>query len=147
MKTILISIFLTAFSLSSFSQNSGIGIGVIVGEPTGLTAKMWTSRTTAVDAAAAWSMVGNGYVHLHADALVHSFAVKINRGKLPLYMGLGGRVLLADRPAVGIRVPFGLAYHFYSIPLEIFFEWAPILDLLPATEINYNWAVGIRYYL
>jgi len=148
MRKAIFAFILAALSVSVFSQSSGTGVGVILGEPTGLTAKMWTSRTTAIDAAAAWSLQGNGYIHFHVDALVHSFTmIDVDSGKLPLYMGLGARVLLAEDPAIGVRVPFGIAYHLHSAPFEIFFEVAPILDLLPGTGFDMNSALGLRYYL
>ena len=148
MKKLLVLIFAIGLSLSAFSQGSGLGVGVILGEPTGLSAKMWTSRTTAFDAAAAWSLLGdNGYIHVHADFLLHSFAIDVARGQMPVYFGLGGRILLADPMAIGVRVPFGVAYHFPGAPLDAFLEVAPILDLLPATGFNFNSAIGLRYYL
>lgn len=147
MKRTIISLFAILFSLSLYSQNSGLGVGVILGEPTGLSAKVWTSSKTAFDAAAAWSLLGEGYIHVHADALVHAYPFRVDSGKLPVYMGLGGRLLLADNPAIGVRIPFGIAYQFHSAPFDIFLEVAPILDILPATDFSYNSAIGIRYYL
>jgi hypothetical protein len=40
-------IILMTFSLSS--QQKGFGIGIIVGEPTGLSLKGWLSSTSAID--------------------------------------------------------------------------------------------------
>jgi hypothetical protein len=34
----------------------GFGLGVIVGNPTGLSFKVWTGGSSAFDAAAAWSL-------------------------------------------------------------------------------------------
>lgn len=134
--------------MSAFSQSSGLGVGVILGEPTGLSVKKWTSRTTAIDAAAAWSLVGNSYIHFHVDALVHSFnMVDVQSGKLPLYIGVGGRILLASDPRVGVRIPFGAAYHLHSAPFEFFVEIAPTLDILPASGFDIDGGFGLRYYL
>ena len=79
------------------ARPSGIGLGVIIGEPTGLSAKAWLSDNTAADAGAAWSVWG-GYqaLHIHADFLLHSFNVfPVDPGELPLYYGVGGRIKLA----------------------------------------------------
>ena len=146
MKKVLIATCIALFSLSAFSQDRGLGLGVILGEPTGLSAKMWTSTNTAIDGAAAWSLAGDGYLHLHADFLLHSYAIDVDEGELPLYFGIGGRVLISDNPAIGIRVPFGMAYQFEDAPVDIFLEVAPILDLLPATDFNFNSGLGIRYF-
>ncbi|KPK98018.1 MAG: hypothetical protein AMJ90_10080, partial [candidate division Zixibacteria bacterium SM23_73_2] len=56
-----------------FAQEDGFGLGVIVGEPTGICGKLWTSGRTAVDGAVAWSFEGESSVHLHADFLYHDF--------------------------------------------------------------------------
>ena len=42
-------------------------LGVILGEPTGLSAKYWMSQETALDFGAAWSFKGDGQFHLHVD--------------------------------------------------------------------------------
>ncbi len=108
---------------------------------------MWTSRTTAFDAAAAWSLLGDqGYIHIHADFLLHFDVFDVQRGELPLYFGIGGRLLLANDPTIGIRVPIGIAYQFDGAPLDAFLEVAPILDLLPASGFNFNSAIGLRYF-
>lgn len=147
MKKLLVLTFALALSLSAFSQGSGIGVGVIVGEPTGLSVKLWTSEKTAFDAAGAWSLLGDqGYIHAHADFLIHSDVFNVSKGKLPLYYGLGARLRLENDPRIGIRVPIGIAYQFEGAPLDAFLEVAPILDLLPATGFNWNSAIGLRYY-
>ena len=140
----LLAVLLTSITLSA--QNKGLGAGIIIGEPTGLSAKLWTSSNTAIDAAAAWSFREAGYLHLHADFLMHSFAIDVPEGELPLYFGLGARVLVGTDAAIGIRIPLGIAYHFSDVPIEIFMEIAPILNLLPATEFDMNGAIGARYY-
>ncbi|MGC9512282.1 MAG: hypothetical protein ACP5D8_01445 [Fidelibacterota bacterium] len=100
----------------------GLGLGIILGEPTGLSGKMWMGGNTAVDAAAAWSFGDNGALHLHADYLFHKddlleFA--------SLYYGLGAKVKLMDDVQVGIRVPVGLVHELESAPIEIFWKSYP----------------------
>lgn len=146
-KAIIISALFLGITSGLFAQHDGLGVGIILGEPTGLSIKTWTGSKTAIDAAAAWSLRDGGYIHLHADALIHNFSIDVDEGQLPLYFGLGGRVLLADDPAIGVRVPLGAAYHFDSAPFDLFIEIAPILDLIPATDFGVNGAIGLRYYL
>jgi hypothetical protein len=136
------------------AKPSGIGLGIIVGEPTGLSAKAWLTDNTAVDAGAAWSAWGYGYqsLHLHADFLLHSFnVIPIDPGDLPIYYGVGGRIRLAGRDEnqdmrIGVRVPVGISYLFDSFPLDLFLEVAPVLDLVPSTRLGWNSGAGIRYY-
>ncbi len=129
------------------AQDKGFGMGIILGEPTGLSAKLWTSGDNAFDFAAAWSLKGDGALLLQADYVWHFFnLIPVSSGKLPLYVGIGGRVVLADDPQLGVRIPLGIDYLFASAPLDVFAELVPILDLSPATDFGVGGGIGIRYW-
>ncbi|MHB8094728.1 MAG: hypothetical protein ACYDH0_07275 [Candidatus Aminicenantales bacterium] len=129
------------------AQRSGTGLGFILGDPTGLSFKTWTGRTTALDAAAAWAFTRKGSFHFHADYLIHSFnLLKTRKGSLPVYYGIGGRVLFEDETKVGVRIPVGISYIFEDAPLDLFFELGPVLDLAPRTEMTLAGFIGLRYY-
>ncbi len=123
------------------------GIGVIIGEPTGLSAKYYTGGNNAFDFGLAWSFGRHANFHAHADYLIHRFdLIDVNSGQMPLYFGLGGRVRTGHNSQVGIRIPVGVSYYFPNDPLEIFFEVVPILDLTPGTQFSGNGGMGLRYY-
>lgn len=129
------------------AQESGFGVGVILGEPTGLSCKFWTGSRTAIDGAAAWSFADESALHLHADYLFHNFDLcELEKGKLPLYFGLGGRFKLEEDSKIGVRIPIGGAYIVEGAPLDIFLEIVPVLNLVPGTEFELNGAIGIRYF-
>jgi hypothetical protein len=138
------------------AQDKGFGLGIILGEPTGLSAKAWTSKYNAFDFAIAWSFnkyhhdndyQNDGSVLLQADYIWHFFnAISVSSGKLPLYVGIGGRVVLADDPSFGVRIPFGLNYLFADAPIDVFLELVPILDLSPSTDFGIGGGIGIRYW-
>ena len=60
MKKIMIStlflIFISGAFQLSFGQAEGFGLGVVLGEPTGISFKSWTSAHGAFDGAVAWSV-------------------------------------------------------------------------------------------
>jgi hypothetical protein len=129
------------------AQRRGFGLGVILGEPTGLSLKSWTGRTTAIDAAAAWSFGREDSLHFHVDYLVHDFnLLKTSKGRLPVYYGIGGRIKLEDKTRIGVRFPVGVSYIFEDAPLDLFAELGPILDLAPRTEFTLSASIGLRYY-
>jgi hypothetical protein len=131
---------------SSF-EHGKFGVGVIFGEPSGLSAKMWTTKTTAFDLGLAWSFSGDGNFHIHGDYLFHNFGVfDVSKGSLPVYIGLGARILFQDDTKVGIRLPVGLEYYFEDWPLAVFGEIVPILDLAPDTKFDINGGIGLRFY-
>ncbi len=150
MKKIFSAVVITLlwFSFTSvYGQDKNIGLGIIVGEPTGVSFKYWTSSTTAFDAALAWSFIDEGAFHLHADYLFHNFnLLRIPEGRLPFYYGIGGRIKTATKSRIGVRVPLGLAYMFNDTPVDIFLEVVPILDLAPKTDFKINAALGARYF-
>lgn len=132
------------------SEISGFGVGAILGEPTGLSLKCWVNETSAVDAGFAWSFRDNSSFHLHGDYLWHNYdLIPVSEGRLPIYFGIGGRIKFEDGnddTRAGVRFPVGLAYHFPNVPVELFVEVAPILDLTPATKFDLNGGIGVRYY-
>jgi hypothetical protein len=144
-------IFLTAVLLllinSTYAQTRGFGLGIILGEPTGLSAKLTTSHINAFDFAAAWSFKDQGHLLLQTDYLWHNYdLIQVPSGKFPLYYGIGGRVIFSNDPLVGIRIPVGLDYQFEGGQVDIFFEIVPILDLVPSTKFNAGAGIGARFW-
>jgi hypothetical protein len=130
-------------------NRSGFGAGIIVGEPTGLDGKFWLTSATAVQSAVAWSTSDNANLHFTFDYTVHKWGlIDVERGSLPLYFGVGGRLRLRDDrdDDVGIRIPVGLDYQFANDPFDIFLEVVPIMDLAPDTDFSVNLALGARWF-
>jgi len=134
-------------SSSGRGQERGVGLGVIIGEPTGLSAKFWTSSRNAVDVAVAYSFRHKGYFHLHADYLWHFPNVIHSTERFPLYAGIGGRFAAGSGSGIfGVRIAGGIAYWVRDAPIEIFFELAPIVDLAPETGLSGNAGIGVRFF-
>lgn len=129
------------------AQDKGFGVGIVVGEPTGLSGKYWVSSQNAIDAGLAWSFRHSGFLHLHADYLWHfPDAIQSNQ-RFPLYAGIGGRIGFAKNDAVlGVRVVGGIAWWPKDTPIDVFLELSPIIDLAPASEFNMNGGFGVRYF-
>ena len=49
------------------------GLGIIIGEPTGISMKYKLGGITAIDAGIAWSFGNNSGFHIHSDFLWHPF--------------------------------------------------------------------------
>ncbi len=144
---LILALALVLFSGVARSQDKDFGLGIILGEPTGISAKKWLDDKSALDGAVAWSLVTPSSFHLHADYLYHDFNIfDVKKGKLPLYFGIGFRIRIGDEDRIGIRVPVGISYIFEQSPLDIFLELGPVLDLTPATKLRLTSSVGIRYF-
>ncbi len=143
----LILILILPLSLKAQMKQGNFGAGVMFGEPSGITAKLWQSQRNAFDFGLAWSFEHTNSMTMQADYLWHSYnLIKVDKGTMPVYYGVGGRVLLGDEGNVGVRIPVGVNYLFANDPIGLFFEVAPVLDLAPSTTFDLNANVGIRYY-
>lgn len=132
-----------------------VGLGVIVGDPTGLCGKLWLDDGNAVAAAAAWSFRDDGALHLHADYLHHhdvSAGARRHAGRPAqqlrpaIHYGLGFRFRDEKDARLSLRFPVGFTGHVIQAPADLFVELVPLLDLAPATELDLNAALGVRYY-
>lgn len=123
------------------------GAGIILGEPTGLTAKLWIGRKTAVDAAVAWSFSEDEALYLHANYLYHFFHDNPDLPEaLSAYIGAGGKIVFRSDTELGIRVPVGLSYLLGQVPIEVFLEVAPGVLLIPETDADIGAGIGVRYF-
>lgn len=144
------------------AQDSGFGLGFILGEPTGLSMKGWVNGTQAIDGALAWSLVGSGSFHAHVDYLFHNYnLITVKKGRLPLYYGPGIRTRAwhrhghrhgrewhydHDHADLGVRFPVGLNYQFASAPIDVFLEVVPSMNVLPATYFDVDAGLGMRFW-
>ena len=120
-------------------------VGVILGEPTGLSAKQWIGDRAALDVAVAWSFVNTSSLYVHVDYQHHFDDLDIDEGDLLWFAGIGGRVHLAQDVRLGARFPLGLFYVFAEVPFELFFEVAPGMEIFPEPRFNMAGGIGVRY--
>lgn len=144
----LLFVSVSAVQAQPKGNEGDTGLGIIIGDPTGVSFKAWVNSKHAFDLALAWTVERNDALHIHGSYLYHNNDFfNPNRGRMPLYYGIGGRVKANnDRTSVGVRIPFGFEYLFQGAPLGLFLEIAPILDLTPSTELDINSGIGVRFY-
>lgn len=148
MKTLLFLFIIFIFSYSLLKPQSKFGLGIIVGEPTGISGKLHLNNTSSVDGAVGWSYYKYGALHIHADYLSNITRLT---DEVPFYLGVGGRIKIKNEEKqedtkLAIRIPVGLAFEPSSLPIDVFVEVVPMLDLVPSSEFSFNAAVGVRYY-
>jgi hypothetical protein len=162
MKCLLPFAFLL-FGHSLAAQDSGFGLGIMLGDPTGITGKGWIGGDKAIDFGVAWNFAYSGSFHLHADYLFHNMdLITVGKGRLPLYYGPGIRIRAwgdngyyrhgryydynGSYTQIGARIPVGLAYLFDGAPVDVFVEIAPTLNLIPNMYLDFDAAIGARYW-
>ena len=158
LKIIFAAILIFLFSaLPAEAQSKKFGIGFIVGEPTGLSAKLWISGNNALEFGLGWSAWGGkhdgyydsfSYTHLHIDYLWHSFNAISSNGQFPLFYGIGGRIITGTnyKGSFGVRGIFGVAWVPKSAPVDVFLEVVPTLQLVNTTGLGIDAAIGGRIY-
>ena len=84
----------------------------------------------------------------HANYLYHLNGIIDKHYKMPLYYGFGVRLRLRENKdnSFGIRGVIGLIIYLREAPVDIFFEAAPVFRLLPDTNIDFDIAIGARYF-
>ncbi len=121
-------------------------VGIILGEPSGLTAKQWLGEQAAAEVVVAWSFVSPGAFYVHLDYKQHFYQEVIDPGLILVYAGLGPRIYIrGDGVTIGARIPVGIEYRFEDAPLELFLEVAPGLNVFPETEPSFGGGIGVRF--
>jgi hypothetical protein len=128
---------------ASAAQPGKVALGLILFEPSGLTAKTWLSRATALAGGIGWSAEENHYLHLHADFLFFRRGLAADRNlDLEFYLGAGGKIIFRDSDNAWLRLPLGVDFLLRKSPLNFFFEVVPSFNF---SELKLFGAIGFRY--
>ena len=132
-----------------------LGIGIVVGEPTGITAKLYLKDDQAIQAAVGPSFFGGG-IELHGEYVWHPWILQDRDSfVLPVYLGPGVRFIDyyggrggTSTFATGVRGVIGMLFDFKEVPLDVFLEVAGVLeyDFTDGAGVGGNIGAGIRYY-
>lgn len=138
-----------ALSPDAEARSRRLGLGVVVAGPTGITANYFYGKGKDVAASLGWS---KDSFHLNLDHHWNNRKwIKADGIAINVYYGLGVRWLSyesrEDRAnEIGIRAPLGVQHIFKPVGIQIFFELAPVLNLIPSTAFGIDLALGARYF-
>ena len=128
---------------ASAAQSGKVGVGLVLFEPSGLTAKVWLGRSTALAGGIGWSAEENHYLHLHADFLFYRHRLAGDRNlDLDFYLGAGGKIVFRDSDNAWFRFPLGVDFLLRKSPLNFFFEVVPSFNF---SDLKLFGAIGFRY--
>lgn len=146
------------FTTPARAQDRGFGLGLVAGEPTGITGKLWIGDHSALDMGFGLSIggdrltsnAGNTWTrfHLHADYLYHFFDVIHSNLRLPLYFGAGPRLNFGGGygASFGIRGVAGIDWQLDHAPFDVFVEVAPAFQVGYDVGVAVEGGVGVRYF-
>jgi hypothetical protein len=150
-KSIIVLAFLI---LSATTTHAGPNksIGIIIGDPIGLSFKYWMNSgflkgdDHAIDTAVGWNLINNVSFEIKTDYTVHQYGlIPVEVGKLPLYYGIGARANVGGKNNLSVRIPVGVNYLFEGEPFDAFLEAAPLFIIYPATDLSLSLGTGFRY--
>lgn len=148
---------------SSVGQTRKVGVGVVLGQPSGVTVKY---HLTAMHAFAAQIGIGwlDGY-HFRAnfDYNLHITVARTAEFDIPIYFGAGLSLFgwfeyhrwyfwggdegqYRSQVGFGLRVPVGVSLNLNKVPLEAFGEIAGGFGFFPRLGGYLDGVVGVRYY-
>ena len=139
----------------------GLGLGVALGDPAGIAISHRPGDWTLLQGTVGWSLT-KGRLHVSGDYVRNLMlleAADTPSLRFPVYVGVGGRLLLADQSAadredakadrrsnVGVRFPVGIGLLPDTHAIDAFLEVAPVLRLLPDVGVGWDAAIGFRVY-
>lgn len=151
MQKIFLPLMILLISASSLSAAHTIGAGFILGDPSGLTAKIFMAKSEAIDIGVGESADD---LYIYADYL-HHFGGVFPINELVFYLGVGAgfhdwekdrKDDHEDENRIDIRIPFGIEYTFTKVPVGIFLELVPALRIIPDVDFDIRGGLGARYY-
>lgn len=136
---------------------TGLGLGILLGEPAGISGAYRWHDHLAVQGSVGWSF-GQRRMHLGADGIITVTEIAADQEMglhYPVYIGLGTRVRMGgpqnpayeERSGLGVRFPLGVAIVPDDLPIEVFFEVAPMMQIIPSTRGGFDGGLGVRVYL
>lgn len=132
-----------------------LGVGIIIGEPVGISGRLYLKDDQAIQAAVGAAFIGGGF-HIHADYVFHPYVLQSRESfVLATYVGPGVRFIQYTNGredsfvALGVRAVGGLLFDFKS-PLDAFVEVAGVLEYGfrdgEGGGLALNAGAGVRYY-
>ena len=170
--SVMVGVFLALISdtqAGGVGSKKTLGLGVMLGEPSGLSLKYWSSSVNAVQFGLAYSF--GDYVAVLGDYLWHfpralSSAThgSISQEFVP-YIGIGGVVFIdnsgslrsgsrhffqdssrSNSVAAGVRIPLGIEFLPHALPLGIALELVPGLGVIPGIFGFIQGDIAFRFY-
>lgn len=139
------------------------GAGIVLGEPSGFTAKLWQDKEHAIDLGLAFSF--SSFMLIYGDYLWHFHSMMSNSSQfsseLNPYAGLGAAVFFStdssrtdkkyftdngNSVGIGFRIPLGMEWRPVRSQLGVFLEVVPGVGFIPSSFGFITGGIGARYY-
>lgn len=132
--------------------SGAVGLGGQIGEPSGLTLKVYNESAPSYDFLAAWSFSDDFFfLNGHAQWAQNLNAQNVNQG-FEWFFGPGAFIGVADRDnsqddeaVLGVSGRIGLNF-IVNDQFELYGQVTPRISVIPDTEGDVGGGLGFRYY-
>jgi len=138
------------------ARAEGFGLGIFLGQPTGLDLKIDLARRSALDIVLGFSRLDDDSAHYaHVTYLVTPFAANGRSVVVPFRLGVGGVFYdgagdFGDEINIGVRAPLQIGLMFRRAPFEIYGEIAIKITFVDDNDnnddVDADGGVGFRFY-
>lgn len=137
------------------ASHGPFGLGIMLGDPSGLNAKLEFSDAFGVDFGVGFALIGGRHLHIQADFHFEFDLERWAAGELELYVGVGPKLGIwvsdkdrktSDGLRIGVRAPIGLRFELAKAPVDFFLEVAAGLWAIGGVDFDIDAALGVRYY-
>jgi hypothetical protein len=146
----LIFITLLLSSAQVYADNE-FALGLILGNPTGLSGRVGIEESRSIDLAIA-STSGSRNWHIHGTYLFENIKTfRTELAPLNAFYGVGARMTSfendrqQDKTSLGVRLAVGVKMDLPTPQSEIFGEIAPVIDLTPDVDVDFDVGIGFRF--
>lgn len=142
---------LVLLAMSSTARAEAIGLGLFLGEPSGLDIKVGLSAKSSIDIVIGQSSFrDNRTDYLHITYLLTPFVARGRSVLVPFRIGIGAAAIgvVDDNAHAAVRVPLEIGFRFRRTPLEIYGEVAIKGVFVEEDFITFDvdGGIGIRFY-
>lgn len=151
-----LTLLVAALAATPAVARADLGVGLFVGQPTGLDLKIGLERRTALDVVIGWDRLDEGRVdYAHATFLANLGVARGRSVLVPFRVGVGvavfdGAGAFGDEVNVAVRAPIELGLRFRRTPVELYGELALKLTLIDGnddhSDVDGDGGVGLRVY-
>lgn len=150
MKNIIITLLLLTSSAAYAGEETGIGL--VLGMPSGISARHWIASDRSIEVNAGWSIVSKSRFLLNASYLWNkNDVVELKDETFDVFFGGGLSVRTKSgnqdgELVFGPRLPVGLSYFFADPKIELFGEAGLNVGIIPSSDIYFDAGLGVRFY-
>jgi hypothetical protein len=147
---LMIALFLAVYGIPGFAaiRQGEIGLGIVLGEPSGAVGQFFMTNNSLLDVTVAWSFREELNFMTAVDYQIYN-----NIGDAPRewswYYGAGGYFAFPKHHdgILGVRVPLGIAYSFPHSKVDAWVEVDPGLRLIPDTDADLMGGIGVTFWI